>query len=107
MKFSKPKCPYCNKKISLFTVWLFKQKGEYTCSRCKNKAVVVHDIKLPFIAAATIFTAVLIYILLRVVIQISVWKILFFILPPYIIFNIISVFFIKLKIPAKRKPPVK
>lgn len=105
--FRMPVCPYCGKKVDLITTWMLRRQGEYRCPRCRGVSTIFLDMKASFFAVAAVITALLIFLIIRVIMQrITLWTI-FWILIPFILFYILSLFFVRLKRPVVRKVPRK
>ena len=105
--FEKPECPYCKKKVDLLTTWSLRRQGEYRCPRCRGVSTIVLDMKTPFFAVGAIVTAVMVFLVLRVVMQrVSLWNMVWVLLP-FLIFYILSIFLVRLKKPVIKKVPKK
>ena len=103
--FRKPVCPYCGKKVDRLTTWMLRRQGEYRCPRCRGVSTIVLDMKTSFLAVAAVITALLIFLIIRVILQkVTLWTI-FWVLIPFLIFYILSVFLVRLKRPVVRKVP--
>ncbi|MBQ9673327.1 MAG: hypothetical protein IJV39_01740 [Ruminococcus sp.] len=95
------KCPYCGRRLSYHTAFLYKSKGEYECSRCKKKSNV--SIKKKMWLAFTLTMLVAIIIMIVDIVYFAETKPFIFltIFIPFVIFYMFVPFFVHLR-PLKK-----
>ena len=101
--FQLPSCPYCNKKMNIIASWAIRREGEFRCPRCRGVSNIMLDIKLAFIAVASVLLSALLFVILRFVCKKESLGTLILCLLPILIFYILSVFFVRLKKPVMKK----
>ena len=101
--FQLPSCPYCNKKMNIIASWAIRREGEFRCPRCRGVSNIMLDIKLAFIAVASVLLSALLFVILRFVCEKESLGTLILCLLPILIFYILSVFFVRLKKPVMKK----
>ena len=105
--FGLPVCPYCGKKVDLITTWFLRRQGEYRCPRCRGISTVVMDMKTTFFAIGAVITALLIFFIGRVVKEEINLSIIIWILVPFVLFYLVSIFLVRLRRPVVRRVPKK
>ncbi len=95
------KCPYCGKRISYFSAFSLRRRGEYFCNKCKKESNV-HIKKTIFlpIAAAVILSLMILMVFLLLTDRKNLWFMLL-VAVPYLIFYLISPLFVQLR-PKKK-----
>lgn len=101
--FERTRCPYCNKKVNLFTTWALRREGEFHCPRCQGISNIVLDMRLSYISVGAAATSAVFFLIIRFLFSVEKLSALFFILIPIFIFYILSLFMVRLKKPVKKK----
>lgn len=99
-RFGRPQCPYCGKKVGILNTWTLKKRGEYTCPRCQGLSNVVLDIFVPLFAAIAIVVALFSFIVNRVGEYPITLATFLWILGPFLVFYIVSLFLVHLRRPV-------
>ena len=102
-RFGRAKCPYCGKKVGLLNTWTIKKQGEYRCPRCEGISNVTLDILVPVLAAAAIVIALFSFIVNRVGGYPATLATFLWILIPFLVFSILSLFLVHLRRPVLHK----
>lgn len=90
-------CPYCHRKVSYFGAGILKTKGEHCCTGCKCISnVVIHRALYGIGGGAVVLSLILVLVLSTYMKHDNIWGIIFVLLP-YLVFYIVSPFFIKLE----------
>ena len=91
------KCPYCNKQVSYFTAFAVKRNGEYFCNKCKKESniFIKKSIIWPLIGAIILSGLILAVFLFATDRENLLFA--FFVAIPFLIFYIITPFFVYLK----------
>ncbi len=91
------KCPYCNKQVSYFTAFAVKRNGEYFCNKCKKESniFIKKSIIWPLIGAIILSGLILAVFLFATDRENLLFA--FFVAIPFMIFYIITPFFVYLK----------
>ena len=101
----KPKCPYCGDELNYAKTWTLKRRGEYICPKCGGLSNVRLDPLLYRIGILALVAEVCFFA--------AGWFFRSFgsvfwtvpgILLPSALFFLVSVFFVRLKKPALRRP---
>ena len=106
MRLMLPKCPHCGKQVNWFRAWALKTQGEYRCGKCGECSNVSLDKALyPLAAVAAIAGAVFLVLFVTLVQEFSFTS-LVLIAVPFLLFFLISPFFVRLRPiqPAKMPP---
>ena len=95
------KCPYCGKRISYFTAFTIRRRGEYYCKKCKKESNIHINktIWILFILMLVLALAIIGYYLFATNRE-NIWFVLFVAIP-FIIFYLFSPLFVRLK-PKKK-----
>lgn len=95
------KCPYCSKQLSFFQAFFVRTKGEYFCNKCKKESNVMikKALLMPFILLL-ILSLVILFLFLFITDRTNLWF-MFFVAVPFIIFYLITPFYVELK-PRKK-----
>ena len=101
-RFGLPACPYCGLKIGPVRTWILKSQGEYQCIRCGGISNIVLHPAVSFLAAAAILISILIFMFFRFLVGEITLESIGYMMIPYVIFFLISVFMVKLKRPIVR-----
>lgn len=90
-------CPYCHRKVSYFGAGILKTKGEHSCTGCKCISnVVIHRALYGIGGGAVVISLILVLLLSAYMKHDNIWGIILVLLP-YLIFYIVSPFFIRLE----------
>ena len=106
-RLKKPICPYCGKKIKFLQSWSLKKQGEYQCRNCQKISNVELDPLVSFFGVLAIFLSIIIFLIFKFLIDDVTLGCVILMMIPYLFFSIISLFLIRLKKPAMRKPTKK
>lgn len=101
-KFGRPVCPYCGKKVNLVRTWTLKLEGEYRCPKCGGISNVVLAPAVTVLAAAAIFVSILVFVFYRFLLGSLTLKGILFMLLPYVLFYLLSLFLVHLRRPISR-----
>lgn len=106
MRLMLPKCPHCGKQVNWFRAWALKTQGEYRCGKCGECSNVSLDKALyPLAAVAAIAGAVFFVLFVTLVREFSFTS-LVLIAVPFLLFFLISPFFVRLRpIQPAKVPP--
>lgn len=99
-RFGRPQCPYCGKKVGILNTWTLRKRGEYTCPRCQGLSNVVLDIFVPLFAALAILVALFSFVINRVGEYPITLATFLWILGPFLVFYIVSLFLVHLRRPV-------
>ena len=58
------KCPYCGRRLSYPSAFMYKSKGEYKCNRCKKESNVFINKKMWLAFTLTMMVAIVAMILI-------------------------------------------
>lgn len=90
-------CPYCHRKVSYFGAGILKTRGEHSCKGCKCISnVVIHRALYGIGGGAVVLSLIFVLVLSTYMEHDNIWGIVIVLLP-YLIFYILSPFFIKLE----------
>lgn len=101
-KFGRPVCPYCGKKVNPLRTWTLKLEGEYRCPKCGGISNVVLAPAVTILAAIAIFVSILVFIFYRFLLGSLTFRGILFMLIPYIVFYLLSLFLVRLRRPISR-----
>jgi uncharacterized protein (DUF983 family) len=105
-KFRKAQCPFCGRKVGLFSSWFLKTQGEYKCPKCGGFSNVKMDGATYLFAVLAIILSGIFFTFHFLFIKLTSWPLLGLVLLPFFLFEIFSLFLIRLRKPVmKRKPP--
>lgn len=93
------KCPYCGKRVSYFSVFFEKNKGEHKCSKCRRNSTIFFVKAYNAAIILTIIAAIVIAVLSIIFNINSLWNILYVLIPFFILY-LITPFFYRL-VPIK------
>lgn len=95
------KCPYCSKQLSFFQAFFVRTKGEFFCNKCKKESNVMirKALLVPFILLL-LLSLVILFLFLFITDRTNLWF-MFFVAVPFIIFYLITPFYVELK-PRKK-----
>ena len=103
-KFRLPQCPYCGKKVNPFYAWYRRTQGEYICPRCQGVSNIFIDRAAYLLGGAAVLLGVLAFVITRVVQDQSFHPLhLLWIVLPFFLFSIVSLFLVRLKKPILRR----
>jgi hypothetical protein len=104
-KFRSPACPYCGKKVNPIRTWCLKKQGEYQCGKCQGISNIVLDPTMSLFGVSAIFLSVLIFLIFKFFVgEVNLLCVILMILP-FLIFNLLALFLVRLKKPVFRKVP--
>lgn len=104
-KFRSPVCPYCGKKVNPLRTWNLKKQGEYQCSKCSGISNIVLDPTVSLFGVTAIFLSVLTFLIFKFFVgEVNLLCVILMIVP-FLIFNILALFLVRLKKPVFRKVP--
>lgn len=95
------KCPYCGRRLSYPSAFMYKSKGEYTCTRCKKKSNVSIDKKMWLLFILVFLIALVSTILIVMYIAAEAYASFLLVMIPFFIFYLLVPFFVKLR-PLKK-----
>ena len=102
-KIRLPQCPYCGKKVNPIVAWTLRTQGEFICPACGGVSNIAID---PVAKALGVLAAVLGVVLFGAGIVMGeglpIVEILV-IMAPFVLFSILSTFFVRLKKPILRR----
>ena len=95
------KCPYCSKQLSFFQAFFVRTKGEFFCNKCKKESNVMirKTLLVPFIILL-LLSLIILFLFLFMTDRTNLWF-MFFVAVPFIIFYLITPFYVELK-PRKK-----
>lgn len=95
------KCPYCSKQLSFFQAFFVRTKGEFFCNKCKKESNVMirKTLLVPFIILL-LLSLIILFLFLFITDRTNLWF-MFFVAVPFIIFYLITPFYVELK-PRKK-----
>lgn len=93
------KCPYCGKKVSYFSIFFEKNKGEHKCSNCRRNSTIFFVKAYNAAIILTIIAAIVITVLSIIFNINSLWNILYVFIP-FLILYLVTPFFYRL-VPIK------
>ena len=95
------RCPYCGKRISFFSAFLIRRRGEYFCNKCKKESNIHirKTIFIPFFLVVILAVLVLAFFLFMTK-RDNLWFMLAVAIP-FFIFYLITPFFVELR-PKKK-----
>ena len=103
-RFGLPQCPYCEKKVNPLYAWYLRTQGEYICPKCGGVSNIVLDPLVKVIGVAAILLGVVFFIVAMVDQTDAIpVKYALLIAAPFVLFSIVSAFFVHLKRPVLRK----
>lgn len=104
-RFEKTECPYCGRKVGLAGAWILKTQGEYRCPKCGGISNIVLNKRLYIIAAvAAVVSVILLLAEILFIPQFSIGSVIS-VGAPFVLFFIVSPFFVRLAKPVVRKKP--
>ena len=102
-KIRLPQCPYCGKKVNPIVAWTLRTQGEFICPACGGVSNIAID---PAAKALGVLAAVVGVVLFGAGIVMGeglpIVEILV-IMAPFVLFSILSTFFVRLKKPILRR----
>ena len=102
-KIRLPQCPYCGKKVNPIVAWTLRTQGEFICPACGGVSNIAID---PVAKALGVLAAVLGVVMFGAGIVMGeglpIVEI-FVIMAPFVLFSILSTFFVRLKKPILRR----
>lgn len=103
-RFGLPQCPYCEKKVNPLYAWYLRTQGEYICPKCGGVSNIVLDPLVKVIGVAAILLG-LVFFIVAMVDQTDAIPVKYALLiaAPFVLFSIVSAFFVHLKRPVLRK----
>ncbi len=106
MRLMLPKCPHCGKQVNWFRAWALKTQGEYRCGKCGECSNVALDKALYSLAAVAAIAGAVFFVLFVTLVQEFSFTSLVLIAVPFLLFFLISPFFVRLRPiqPAKMPP---
>ena len=105
VKFGLPKCPSCGRRLNWFRAWSVKTQGEFRCGRCGACSnVVLHRLLYILSLIAASVSAVLFLVLVAFVREFAFVSLIWIVLP-FLLFFLISPFFVQLRPPAQKRQP--
>ena len=106
MRLMLPKCPHCGKQVNWFRAWALKTQGEYRCGKCGECSNVALDKALYPLAAVAAIAGAVFFVLFVTLVQEFSFTSLVLIAVPFLLFFLISPFFVRLRPiqPAKMPP---
>lgn len=103
-RFGLPQCPYCEKKVNPLYAWYLRTQGEYICPKCGGVSNIVLDPLVKVLGVAAILLGVVFFIVAMVDQTDAIpVKYALLIAAPFVLFSIVSAFFVHLKRPVLRK----
>lgn len=101
--FGVPTCPYCRKRVNLIRTWNLKREGEYKCPRCSGISNIYLSPLIYVFSALAICTGVCIYFFHKFVLDDIELFTCLYILVPFALFYILSLFTVYLKKPVIKR----
>ena len=101
--FGIPTCPYCKKHVNLIRTWRLKKEGEYKCPRCGGISNIYLSPLVYVFAVLAIFAGVCIYFFHKFVLDDIGLFTCFYVLVPFVLFFLLSLFTVYLKRPVIRR----
>lgn len=101
--FGIPTCPYCKKRVNLIRVWSLKKHGEFMCPRCKGISNIYLSPLVYVFAILAIAAGFLIYFFHKFILDTVSLKTPLLVLIPFVLFFLLSLFFVYLKEPIIKK----
>lgn len=98
-----PACPYCKKRINLIRVWSVKKHGEFMCPRCKGISNIFLSPLTYVFAILAIGAGFLIYFFNKFVFDSLNIITGVYVFIPFVVFFIVSLFFVYLEKPIIKK----
>ena len=106
MRLMLPKCPHCGKQVNWFRAWALKTQGEYRCGKCGECSNVALDKALYSLAAVAAIAGAVFFVLFVTLVQEFSFTSLVLIAVPFLLFFLISPFFVRLRpIQPAKVPP--
>lgn len=103
-RFGLPQCPYCEKKVNPLYAWYLRTQGEYICPKCGGVSNIVLDPLVKVLGVAAILLGVVFFIVAMFDQTDAIpVKYALLIAAPFVLFSIVSAFFVHLKRPVLRK----
>lgn len=95
------KCPYCGKQLTFMQAFLYRNRGEYFCNKCKKESNVLikKSILIPFIIFTIISLLILAFFIFTTD-KTNPWF-MFFVAIPFLGFYLLTPLYIELK-PRKK-----
>lgn len=107
-KLRKAQCPYCGRKVGVFSAWLLKTQGEYRCPKCGGYSNIRQDSAVYLIAAGAVLLSALFFMIHVFFVKGTNWLSMFFVFLPFAVFYLVCPFLVRLQKPAPRhRPPQK
>lgn len=102
-KFRSPVCPFCGKKVNPLLTWSLKKQGEYQCSKCGKHSNIVLDPTVSLFGILAIFLSIVTLLIFKFFVgNVNLMCVILMILP-FLFFNILTLFLVRLKKPVFRK----
>lgn len=101
--FGIPTCPYCKKRVNIIRVWTMKKHGEFMCPRCKGVSNIRLSPLVYVFAVLAVAAGFLIYFFSKFILDNVSLITSAQVLIPFIIFFILSLFFVYLEKPVIKK----
>lgn len=98
-----PRCPHCKKGMNVFRIWKIKKQGEYLCPSCKNISNIYLSPLIYILAFMAIAISFAIYYFSKILFKELGIITVIYVIVPFIIFYILSLFMVYLKKPVVRK----
>ena len=95
------KCPYCGRRLSYPSAFMYKSKGEYKCTRCKKESNVFINKKMWLAFTLTMMVAIVAMILIIMFLADKSIFTFLLVMIPFMIFYLFVPFFVKLS-PLKK-----
>ena len=99
-KFRKAQCPYCGRKVSLLSTCFLRTQGEYKCPKCGGFSNIQLDGAAILFGFLAIFISGIFFVVQYFYIKTFNWQILFFVIFPFVLFYIFSIFLVRLRKPV-------
>ncbi len=94
------KCPYCNKKVSYYMGLLERKQGEHTCNKCGKNSTIYYNKSMKITALLTVLISIGMFVIWYLYYNHNYILGAAALIVPFLIFLIISPFFIHL-VPLK------
>lgn len=102
-KFRSPVCPFCGKKVNPLLTWSLKKQGEYQCSKCGKHSNIVLDPTVSLFGILAIFFSIVTFLIFKFFVDDVNLLCVILMIIPFLIFNILTLFLVRLKKPVFRK----
>ena len=95
------KCPYCGRRLSYSSAFMYKSKGEYKCTRCKKESNIFINKKMWLAFTLTMMVAIVAMILIIMYLANKSPFMFLLVMIPFMIFYLFVPFFVNLR-PLKK-----